>query len=237
METKLNITEPFVAEGGVFEQINAEVRTDFTSSVETHELTIGTDGDVFVEGRLNAPYISNKGTLDIMDTIETEELANHPDAVIKAGDHVGARIIDNEGTLELGRSLRAESLQSKGSISTGVVDTTTFQSTGTLNIDELNADDLHIKVGPDSSIKFINANNISIKAMREGLIFKDDDAKLVVEEIEGSDVYVENVIADLVRGDQVRIGRNCIIKVVEYTDTYHLDESSEVYELGKISRD
>ncbi len=234
METRLNITEAVVTQGGIFEQINAEARTDLSSSVEANELTIGKTGDVFIEGRLNASYINNKGILDVMDTIETEELTNHQEALVKAGDHVGAGIIDNDGTLELARSLRAEALQSRGSIQAGVVNVTTFRSEGKLAIEELTAEELHIKVADHSSINYINAANISIKAKRQGLLLKDDDAKLSAAEITGSDIHIENVIADLVRGDRVTIGPHCIIKVVEYTERYDLDESSEIYELGKM---
>ncbi len=169
-----------------------------------------------------------------MDTIETEELTNHQEALVKAGDHVGAGIIDNDGTLELARSLRAEALQSRGSIQAGVVNVTTFRSEGKLAIEELTAEDLHIKVADNSSINYINAANVSIKAKRQGLLLKDDDAKLSAAEITGSDIHIENVIADLVRGDRVTIGPHCIIKVVEYTERYDLDESSEIYELGKM---
>ncbi|KAA1039341.1 hypothetical protein ERX35_007145 [Macrococcus equipercicus] len=237
MDSKLHVTEPVTAAGGVFERINVEARADLTSSVETNELTLGTAGDLFIEGRLNAPYISNKGILDVMDTIETEALSNHQDAVVKAGDQVNARTIDNDGTLDFGRSLRADTLHASGTVTAGFAAVTTFQSSGKLTIDQLSGDDVHIKAALNSTVNFINAAHVTVKAQREALLFKDDDARLVVKEIAGNDIVIENVVADLVRGDRVSIGQNCIIKVVEYTESYQLDDSSDVYELGKISRD
>lgn len=237
METN-HITTETKTSGGIFENIRTSAQTDFTSSVEANEIMVDQGGDLFIKGRLNAPYITVNGVLDVMDTLETSVIHVKSDGLLKVGDAMTAESLDVDGQAELSK-VRAERLSTKGTFkSTGPVDAKQFMSAGELRVaGDLSAEEVNIKVAANSLVNYINANTVSIKARREGLLFKDKDATLSVLEIIGNDVYVENVTADLVRGDQVTIGPNCVVKVVEYTDRYDYDESSEVLEFGKISKD
>lgn len=219
-ENILTISEPVSMPGGIFEKITVSARTDFSSSVEVNELNIQTEGDMFVEGRLNAPYITVAGQLDIMDTIETERLEIEQRGWLKAGDHIVAKVVSNNGDMDI-KSLRADE----------------FTSKGRLKAKALTADTLQLKAVGESRIQYIQGDEIRITAGREHLIFKDKDAIVIADEVDGREVYVENLSADLVRGDRVTIGPGCTIKVVEYTEQYALDEAADVLELGKISRD
>jgi len=53
-------------------------------------------------------------------------------------------------------------------------------------------------------------------------------AELVVETVEGDEVFLENTRADVVRGSKVTIGRGCRVKRVEYAESLEVDESAQV---------
>lgn len=237
METN-HITTETKTNGGIFENIRTSARTDLTSSVEANEVMVDNGGDLFIQGRLNTPYITVNGVLDVMDTLETSVIHVKSDGTLKVGDAMTAESLDVDGNAELAK-VRVERISSKGTFNAaGPVDAKQFSSSGPLRVNgDLSAEEIYIKVAPNSLVNYINASAVSIKAAREGLIFKDKDTTLSVLEVIGDDVYVENITADLVRGDRVTIGQNCVIKVVEYTESYDYDQSSEILELGKISKD
>ena len=58
--------------------------------------------------------------------------------------------------------------------------------------------------------------------------------QLETELIEGDKIEIENTIAKIVRGNQVRIGPNCQIGVVEYTEEYSIDKKAVVAENRKV---
>ncbi|TDL97979.1 hypothetical protein ERX27_05830 [Macrococcus brunensis] len=224
-------------DGGIFETIHLDQSVTYASSVEANEIDVQS-GSVVIEGRLNAPYLSNAGGLEVTSTLETNELANKKEAHLKVADNVVAQTVNNAGTLELGHHFKAETIESTGKlVAAGTIEATSVRLSGFIQLHDIRAERLDITVTHNSSADYLAASDIRIKAQREALIFKDDDHSLKVNEIDGGEVYLENVIAELVRGDRVTIGPNCTIKVVEYTEDYKLDEQSDVLELGKITRD
>lgn len=46
--------------------------------------------------------------------------------------------------------------------------------------------------------------------------------------IEATDIYLENTTAQTVRGARVKIGPNCRIDRVEYSETFALDPASKI---------
>lgn len=223
--------------GGIFETIHLDRSITYTSSVEANEVDVQS-GSVVIEGRLNAPYLVNAGELEITSTLETTNLTNQKEAYLKVMADVIAQTINNAGILELGAHCKAEALESTGKLQTaGTIEAASVRLEGGIQLHDVRADQLNIIVTHNGSADYLTASDINITAKREALIFKDDDHSLKVDEIDGGRVYVENIIADLVRGDQVTIGPNCTIKVVEYTEDFELDDRSDVLELGKITRD
>jgi len=52
--------------------------------------------------------------------------------------------------------------------------------------------------------------------------------ELKVDIIEGDDVYLENTIAKIVRGDNINLGPGCKIELVEYKNNFKQDKAAEV---------
>lgn len=225
--------------GGIFETINVEGNSVVNSSVEANELIVEKESVLKIEGKLNVPYLKVYGELVVEGTLETNELVIGEDGYIAVQDEAVIGTIDNKGTLDLKRGIKVDDIQNKGSfIGMGPVKTTTFQSNGSLRLDEeLNAENVTIIVADVSNIRYIICDELTVKAEREKLIFKDKSSVLTVREIDAVKASVENVVCDLLRADDVTIKENCSIKVVEYVNDYEYDEASDVLEFAKIKRD
>ncbi|WP_312040085.1 hypothetical protein [Macrococcoides bohemicum] len=225
--------------GGIFETINVEGNSVVNSSVEANELIVEKESVLKIEGKLNVPYLKVYGELVIEGTLETNELVIGGDGYIAVQNEAIIGTIDNKGTLDLKRGIKVDDIQNKGSfIGMGPVKATTFQSNGSVRLDEeLNAENVTITVAEVSNIRYIICDELTVKAEREKLIFKDESSVLTVREIDAVSASVENVVCDLLRADDVTIKENCSIKVVEYVNDYEYDEASDVLEFAKIKRD
>ncbi|PKD99610.1 hypothetical protein [Macrococcoides caseolyticum] len=236
--TMINWNEPASVEGGIFEKIEVSAPVTVTSSIEANEIMIHETGTLTVQGKVNAPFIRVSGTLNIEDTLETEQLTIDKDAELRVNRDTISASIHNKGRLQTEGGLRSEKFDSTGVVvARGPINSERFRSTGSLQLDnDLTVQAAEIIVSEVSNIRYLNGEEVQVKAEREMLLFKDEDSRLSVREIDGSVLTLENVIAELVRGDNVTIKNNCTIKTVEYTESYNYDESSDVHEFAKIKR-
>ena len=236
--TVMQFNEAGQFEGGIYEKVEVTAEVIVSSSIEAHEIIVTREGSLTIQGKLNAPYIHVEGKLTVEDTIETNEMTIDSTAEVAAGNNVIATNVENKGKFKLNEGLRTAQLHSKGVlVARGPVNAEQFKSTGSIQLDnDLTAQDIEIIVAESSNIRYVNGGNVTVKAEREKLLFKDTASKLSVRELDGKEVAVENVVADIVRGSRVVIHNNCTIKTVEYEEDYTYDESSDVYEFAKIKR-
>ncbi|WP_414042190.1 hypothetical protein [Macrococcus animalis] len=224
--------------GGIFETIKVEGNAVATSSLEANEVIVEKDGILKVEGKLNVPYLKVEGELVVEGTLETNELVISDQGYLVVLGEVIVETVDNKGTIDLKRGLKANEIQNKGTfIGMGPVKTTVFNSKGSIRLDEeLNAENITIAVAEVSNIRYIMCDQITVKAERENIIFKDQDSLLTVREVDAVNASVENIVCDLLRADDVTIKENCSIKAVEYVNAYEYNEASNVLEFAKITR-
>ncbi|WZE72878.1 hypothetical protein QA538_10380 [Macrococcus sp. CCM 2573] len=236
--TMMNWDEPASVEGGIFEKIEVSAPVTVSSSIEANEITIHKTGTLTVQGKVNAPFIRISGTLNIEDALETEQLTIDKDAELRVNRDTISASIHNKGRLQTEGGLRSKKFESTGVVvARGPINSERFKSTGSFQLDnDLTVQAAEIIVSEVSNIRYLNGGEVQVKAEREMLLFKDEDSRLSVREIDGSVLTLENVIAELVRGDNVTIKNNCTIKTVEYTESYNYDESSDVHEFAKIKR-
>ncbi|GAA0787126.1 polymer-forming cytoskeletal protein [Hathewaya limosa] len=99
----------------------------------------------------------------------------------------------------------------------------------------LNADMVNMELNGSSQVKEIGATKINVKesiGRDRGILGKFFNiikgfGKLTVDVIEGDDIYLENTIAKVVRGERITIGKGCEIDRIEYRENYRsVDENS-----------
>ncbi|MEH7747038.1 cytoplasmic protein [Neobacillus drentensis] len=142
------------------------------------------------------------------------------------------------GLLEVGDGLTGDEANIKGSIAVnGDVEYETFDSSGGFEIKGLLTADT-IKVGlrfGQSSAEEIGGGKITVKKKSNTLLpFGKEIGSLSAKVIEGDDIYLENTKADIVRGNKVKIGPGCQIRVVEYRDDFTHDSKATVKITTKI---
>lgn len=99
-----------------------------------------------------------------------------------------------------------------------------FKSSGKLEIHGLlNAEEVEIHVSGVSEIADIGGGTILTKRERHGFSFGGVRPCLRVRSIEGDRVELEATQAKTVRGKTVRIGRDCEIECVEYSEELVVD--------------
>ncbi|NUU74851.1 hypothetical protein [Paenibacillus xylanilyticus] len=95
----------------------------------------------------------------------------------------------------------------------------------------LSAEQMTIKVMGPSEVREIGGSIISVKSGRgkllEGL-FTGNQSILTANLIEGDEIELENTVAEVVRGDEIKIGPGCRIGTVEYNSSLQIHSQSEV---------
>ncbi|RXK17651.1 hypothetical protein [Macrococcus sp. DPC7161] len=226
-------------ESGIYEKVTVNANSDTNGSIELNEIMIEPSGIFTVNGKLNAPFVEVKGQLHITDTLETQTLNVAKDASLKVEKQTVGNTLHNKGKASFETDVFIPEITNDAELYIdGLTDTKSFKSTGLIEVHQmLTAEKINITLGSASYIKAMKAQKIDVKADRELLVFKDDDHKLTSKEIIGNDITLENTVCDVVRGKNVKILNNCMIKTIEYSESYSFDgdSNSEVYEFIKVS--
>ena len=149
-----------------------------------------------------------------------------------------------QGEIQLNGSLFADEAVITGNIKTdGDCNAEIFKLEGGFIIDGLlNADMLEIdfywpckarEIG-GSEIKIKKESKISFLGLKNIIMPGESNKWLDVDIIEGDDIYLENTVAKVVRGNKIELGRGCEIQLVEYADEFINDKGSEVKNQKKI---
>lgn len=171
-----------------------------------------------------------KGNMEAQDTLVM--------GTMMVGGNAHLNKIKIFGLLEVGERLTGDEANIKGSISVnGDVEYETFDSSGGFEIKGLLTAET-IKVGlryGQSSAEEIGGGKITVKKRSNSLLpFGKEVGSLIAKVIEGDDIYLENTKADIVRGNQVKIGPGCQIGVVEYRDDFTHDPKATIKTTTKI---
>jgi cytoskeletal protein CcmA (bactofilin family) len=148
-----------------------------------------------------------------------------------------AKNVKVQGEMEVSGDLFADEAKITGNIRAGGdCNAEIFNLEGGFTIDGLlNADILKINLYWPSKVHEIGGSEIKIK--KDGklsflglknMVMPDKNNELTADIIEGDDIYLENTLAKVVRGNNVTIGSGCKIEIVEYKENFKQDEKAEV---------
>lgn len=107
---------------------------------------------------------------------------------------------------------------------------------GKLRIDGLlSADEIDIRLLGESNINEIGGENIKItEGKRHKIRFicfsYNQKSELNCKSIEGDNIYLENTRAEVVRGNNITIGKNCVIERLEYSGELNISKKSIIKE-------
>lgn len=176
-------------------------------------------GTAKIEGDVTAGDMEVSGKVKCLKSMEVDHVKVNGMMTV-LGSLKGNQIKSN-GSLTIENGMEAEDVDVSGLISCkGLLncENLSIQLVGTSMIDEIGA-----------SVITVKKTGIDTEWVPKVLLPKKFQSfKLVSKEIEGDVISLENCEVDVVRGNQVTIGPNCVIGQVEYTGQITVDPTSHI---------
>jgi cytoskeletal protein CcmA (bactofilin family) len=178
------------------------------------------NGHARFRGNIESQIISIDGSARIDKNLSAEKLKVSGKATV--GGRVKCEEIKIQGAFTVSEDCEAEIFKAESQFTIGGL---------------LNADQVDIKMFGECKAKEIGGQTITVKAKGSlvgNLLKAFFKPQLETELIEGDKIELENTIAKVVRGNQVWIGPNCQIGLVEYTEEFSMDKKAIVTENRKV---
>lgn len=180
---------------------------------------IRSSGSVKIEGSAHCQSLSASGSL-IVDAELTVQQQSHSSGSVHVAGHLTADEIHASGSLDA-QAVHCREFKCSGACRiAGDLEAETAVLSGAVEIGGLlNAETVEISVNPAVHIHAIGGGTIRVlqKDTTTFLgIFRTSPGCARIGSIEGDDIELEYVEAEIVRGKYVRIGRGCRIGTVEY---------------------
>ncbi|PGY07092.1 cytoplasmic protein [Bacillus sp. AFS031507] len=178
------------------------------------------NGHARFRGNIESQIISIDGSARIDKNLSAEKLKVSGKATV--GGRVKCEEIKIQGAFTVSEDCEAEIFKAESQFTIGGL---------------LNADQVDIKMFGECKAKEIGGQTITVKAKGSlvgNLLKAFFKPQLETELIEGDKIELENTIAKVVRGNQVWIGPNCQIGLVEYTEELSMDKKAIVTENRKV---
>lgn len=216
--------------GGKYNEVRISGSAKIEGDIDCSEYKCS--GSSTAKGNVKAKIVGISGSTKIEGNLNTEEITVSGSSNILGS--VVAQKVKISGSSEIGGSLHTEDIQISGSTSIdGDCEAENFHARGGFNIGGLlNAGNIEIEMYGRCKVKEIGGETINVKLGSSHIFsrminFFTDNGRLVTGVIEGDDIYLEYTDAKMVRGNNITIGPNCNIEVVEYRNDVKAIENSE----------
>ncbi|WP_394138700.1 polymer-forming cytoskeletal protein [Cytobacillus oceanisediminis] len=221
--------------GGSFEKV--ELNGKGTVNGDTECVKFYCNGSGTIHGNVKTGKAKISGAAKINGAVKAEELIINGSASI--AEAISSKVMEVSGKSSIGGSVKCDEMTVNGKVSIeGDCETEIFRAEGAFSVAGLlNAETIDIKLFGDSRAKEIGGRNIKVVQHKESLlklIKSIFQLKLEAEVIEGDEIELEGTVASIVRGKNVKIGKNCEIGLVEYSGEYDCQPGTLVKESRKI---
>lgn len=246
------------AGGGVYDEVKISGSGKITSNIECNEFHISGSGKV--EGDVKAKEFKTSGSSRIEGNLDAEEIRisgsshiagrmNGGQVKVSGSAHIEKGIsggeIEISGSSHIGEGVRVERIRISGGTNIkGDCEAEEFIAKGGFSIDGLlNAGNIEICVGGSCSAKEIGGEKIEVREFGGGVFMFNKIINLLfnhthclkTELIEGDDIYLEYTVAKVVRGNNITLGKGCLIDTVEYKGELKVIDDAKVSNQVKIS--
>ena len=196
------------------------------------------NGTGTLKGNLKSIAARVSGTGRFAGTIESEKLTVEGTAKIR--QNLFVKKLNISGKVDVEGSVKCEDIQLHGSLIVGKdCDAETLKGKYRLTVGGLlNVGEADLEIYGPCYAKEIGGQTIRIRQHKGsiiGTLFKPLlKTRLETDLIEGDTIELEQTTAKMVRGTHVRIGPNCQLDVVEYTEEFFQDGNAVVGESRKV---
>lgn len=179
-------------------------------------------GSFKVEGSLFADRVDSSGRTRVEGDMKSDVV--NSSGWMSVGGWLRSDAIATSGRLATGGDLRSGSIESSGSLKVGGrIRCDSLVSSGKLKADVLDAKRIEMELWGGSDVRELKGDSIEIKRGESRFM-----PKLVSESISGERVYLECVVCEKVAGDDVTIGPDCKIGMVEFGSKLRVHKGSKV---------
>lgn len=223
--------------GGMYRNISISGSGHMDGNVDALDVRIS--GSAVVYGSLKASSVKASGSAVIEGNVEAEECKVSGSGRVDGYAHL--RKLSVNGSFVTEQGVRAEEVKTSGWFrSYGDVEAETFVSSGGVTIEGLlNASEVSMNMHGKCIVREIGGDRITV---REGApwnfvrrilasIIPFMKVRLEANVIEGTNVYVENTTANVIRGHDVTIGQDCEVEIVEYSGNLKVHHNARVREV------
>ncbi|MCI1589279.1 MULTISPECIES: polymer-forming cytoskeletal protein [Heyndrickxia] len=221
--------------GGSFDDVSVNGKGTVVGDIKCNKYDCNGLGNV--NGNVTADRVQINGKGKINGNLVGRDIT--VDGHSTLGGDVTYESFRISGSCSIGGMVKGERLKINGKATIGGdCETEEFVSEGIFKIGGLlNAEDIDITLYGECMAKEIGGQSIRVRQKSYGLIkiFKTlFPSRLVATVIEGDDIYLEGVRAKIVRGNNVVIGKDCEIDLVEYFEDFTNTKGSKVKEHTKL---
>ncbi|WP_020061825.1 hypothetical protein [Bacillus sp. 123MFChir2] len=219
--------------GGIYN--NVKIRGEGTILDDIDCDVFKTYGASEVQGNIKAQTVTVFGETKIRDDLHSENVKVN--GSIELGGTAEVKHTKVRGMFDIGGSFTGEEVDITGGINVkGNLEAENFTVNGGFTIGGmLNAGNINIILRYEhSNVEEIGGEKITIQKKISFFPFLKHSGYLHANIIEGDEIYLEYTKADIVRGNNVAIGPNCEIGVVEYHETYKNKNQSFVKEYKQV---
>ncbi|SFI78226.1 MULTISPECIES: cytoplasmic protein [unclassified Bacillus (in: firmicutes)] len=208
-------------EGTILDDIDCDAFKTYGASevqgnVKAHMVTVF--GETKIRGDLHSENVKVNGNLEVSGPAEVKRTKVR--GMFDIGENFTGEEIDITGGINVKGNLEAEDFTLNG---------------GFTITDMLNAGNINIILRYEhSNVKEIGGEKITVQKKSSFFPFSKHGGYLHANIIEGDEIYLEYTKADVVRGNNVTIGPECEIGVVEYHESYKNADQSIVKEYKQI---
>lgn len=223
------------ASGGEFDQVSINGKGTVNGDLQCHFFEC--NGSGAVNGDIKSEIVKISGNAKINGKVYTTDLKVEGRGVIKGNVLMSKMVIS--GTSFVDGNVKGEELKVQGKIVVdGDCEVEAFKAEGQFKVEGLlSAETIEIYTYGESRAKEIGGQTIKVKEKSNfllNLLKTVKSVQLEADLIEGDHITLENTKAKVVRGNQIIIGQNCEIDLVEYKETFKTEKNGYVKESKQI---
>ncbi|PGE94379.1 cytoplasmic protein [Bacillus pseudomycoides] len=221
--------------GGEFHKVQLNGKGTVNGNIDCDEFECNGSGSVNGDLKSENTKISGSGKVD--GTVSTENMRIDGKATITKDVKANNLKIAGKGTI--GGTLTGEELKIRGQATIdGNCEVDIFSSEGQFTIGGLlSADEIDIDIHGTCRVKEIGGQTIKVRhrpTAFSGLFKTVFGSHLEAELLEGDNIDIDYVKIKTVRGNNVTVGPNCEIGLIEYKGVLHVDKNAKVKEIQQV---
>jgi cytoskeletal protein CcmA (bactofilin family) len=179
-------------------------------------------GSLEAHSSMSADVLTVSGSADFGGDVKAGDL--RVSGRFRAGGDLSAKTMGLRGSAAIAGNLEAEALTGEAQLKVGGL---------------LNAERLDLRVHGGSSAREVGGRFVRIRLPRLARLLPAavSEPRFETDSIEADEVELEGVAARVVRGDRVRIGKGCVIDLVEYGSEIERDGDTRIKEVRQAHTD